>query len=173
MVNADLYGWRAAVQKRGGTPCSRPRRMLAFAEPARHHRGSNATEGSCAAHKLVGAHCVRPRSWKSNFAFKTLPSARRLATSLDRGRQGLCRCPQRRAGACSRRLVGKVTSPMERHKYFFVDPCALKRLVLSFLLCCTPKTSSRWRSLRMTSLNDICGSAIISSGRRGRRPLHK
>jgi len=29
-----------------------PRRMLAIAEPARHPRGSNATEGSCAEHRL-------------------------------------------------------------------------------------------------------------------------
>ena len=28
---------------------------------ARHPRGSNATEGSCAAHKLVGGHSVHPR----------------------------------------------------------------------------------------------------------------
>ena len=34
---------------------STPRRMLAFVEPARHPRGSNATEGSCAVDKLVGA----------------------------------------------------------------------------------------------------------------------
>ena len=152
MVNADLYGWRAAVQKRGGTPCSRPRRMLAFAEPARHHRGSNATEGSCAAHKLVGAHCVRPRSWKSNFAFKTLPSARRLATSLDRGRQGLCRCPQRRAGACSRRLVGKVTLPMESHKDSFVDPCTLCRFCIGSLRLIVMMRSKVQGSLSKTSL---------------------
>ena len=36
---------------------------------ARHPRGSNATEGSCAAHKLVGGHSVHPRLWESNFSF--------------------------------------------------------------------------------------------------------
>ena len=38
-------------------------------DPARHPRGSNATEGSCAEYRLVGGHCVRPRSWKSNFSY--------------------------------------------------------------------------------------------------------
>ena len=37
--------------------------------PRRHPRGSKATEGSCAAHKLVGGHSVHPRLWESNFAF--------------------------------------------------------------------------------------------------------
>ncbi len=54
----------------------------------------------------------RVRGWgrdgkESYFYFETLPPARRLATSLDRGRRGLCCCPQRRAWACSRRFVGK------------------------------------------------------------------
>ena len=44
--------------------------------------------------------------------------------SLDRGRQGLYRCPQRRAGACSRRFTGKVTLLLESHKDSFVDPGA-------------------------------------------------
>ena len=39
--------------------------------------------------------------------------------------------------------VGKVTSPLESHKDSFVDPCALKRLVLSVPLCSTTKTSQQ------------------------------
>ena len=47
-------------------------------------------------------------------------------------------------------LLGKVTLPLKSHKDSFVDPCAPRRLVLSVPLCYTSKTSSHWRSLRMT-----------------------
>ena len=50
---------------------------------------------------------------------------------------------------------------MESHKESFVDPCTLKRLVLSVSLCYTTKTSSRaLPSLRMTSLGGDCGGCI-------------
>ena len=46
---------------------------------------------------------------KGNFTFKTLPPARRLATSLDRGRRGLNRCLQRRATVLLPPVAGKIT----------------------------------------------------------------
>ena len=60
---------------------------------------------------------------------------------------------------------------MESHKDSFVDPYAPRRLVLSVPLCCTTKTSSRWRSLRMTSLGGDCGDALTCVGARCARPL--
>ena len=59
-------------------------------------------------------------------------------------------------------FVEKVTSPMESHKDFFVDPRAPKRLVLSVPLCCTSKTSSRGRSLRMTCLGGVRGKRMLA-----------
>ena len=48
---------------------------------ARHPRGSNATEGSCAAHILVGVGAYDdPRSWESNFTYER--SQRLLRRSL-------------------------------------------------------------------------------------------
>ena len=55
---------------------------------ARHPRGSNATEGSCAAHKLVGGHSVHPRLWESNFAFETLPPPLRGPPPSTEGGEG-------------------------------------------------------------------------------------
>ena len=60
---------------------------------------------------------------------------------------------------------------MESHKDSFVDPYAPRRLVLSVPLCCTTKTSSRWRSLRMTSLGGDCGDALTCVGANSVRPL--
>ena len=47
---------------------------------------------------------------------------------------------------------------------FFVDPYAPRRLVLSVPLCCTTKTSSRWRSLRMTYSRGACALYFAFSG---------
>ena len=92
----------------------------------------------------------------------------------------LCVCTDSEGSASSTtRCIIKVTSPLESHKGSFVDPIvavaprfcigSLRLIVIirSKVQGSLSKTSSRWRSLRMTSLNDICGSAIISSGRRG------